>query len=76
MTRLEWKTVAQSGKAQAKSKQTFHHEGREEHEVKKFKISIFQFFVSFVLFVVESGFLSYGFGTLDFYWRKISRNSF
>src|SRR4029450_11984823 len=24
-------------KAQAKSKQTLHHEGREEHEVKKFK---------------------------------------
>ena len=37
MNRFDLKTVAQNGKAQAKSKQTLHHEGREEHEVKKFK---------------------------------------
>jgi hypothetical protein len=37
MIRLEWKTVAQNGKRKQNRNRHFHHEGREEHEVKKFK---------------------------------------
>ena len=35
-----------------KEKQTFHHEGREEHEARNYKVYIS--FVSFVCFVVSA----------------------
>jgi hypothetical protein len=37
-------------KPQPKSKRTFHREGREEHEVQKYKMN--ESFVAFVRFVV------------------------
>src|SRR5712692_1617629 len=44
-----------AAKPQPKQKLTFHHEGHEEHEVQKYKIS--ESFVAFVCFVVRSYFL-------------------
>jgi hypothetical protein len=38
---------------QLKSKQTLHHEGHEEHEVRNSKVLISESFVSFVHFVVN-----------------------
>ena len=60
MNRFDLKTVAQNGKGKRNRNRHFTTKVAKSTKLRSSKISIFQSFVSFVRFVVKSGFLSHG----------------